>query len=74
MNTKKDILQKHKVQNQKFSTLMSFPQSIRKPKNVAVYFKDVKCKETFCSQDQKLVETTILWQLYWDENTPAEIR
>ena len=29
-------------------------------KTVAVYFKDVKTEETFSSQDQKLVETTIL--------------
>ena len=42
-------------------------------KNVALYFKDVKTEETFSSQDQKLVETTNLWQLYWDINTPAQI-
>ena len=29
-------------------------------KIVVVYFKDVKTKETFSSQDQKLVETTKL--------------
>ena len=29
-------------------------------KNVAVYFKHVKTEETFSSQGQKLVETTIL--------------
>ena len=29
-------------------------------KMVAVYFKDVKIEETFCSQYQKLVETTNL--------------
>ena len=28
-------------------------------KTVAVYFNDVKTEETFSSQDQKLVETTI---------------
>ena len=38
------------------------------------FFKDVKTEETFSSQDQKLVETTNLWQLYWDKNTPARIR
>ena len=42
-------------------------------KNIALYSKDVKTEETFSSQDQKLVETTNLWQLYWDKNTPAEI-
>ena len=42
-------------------------------KSVAVYFKDVKTEETFSSQNQKLVETTNLWQLYWDKNTRAEI-
>ena len=30
-------------------------------------------EENFSSQDQKLVETTSLWQLYWDKNTPAQI-
>ena len=30
------------------------------PKNIAVYFKDVKTEETFSSRDQKLVETTNL--------------
>ena len=30
------------------------------PKNVAVYFKDVKIEETISSQDQKLVKTTNL--------------
>ena len=42
-------------------------------KKVALCFKDVKTEETFSSQDQKLVETTNLWQLYWDKNTPAQI-
>ena len=31
---------------------------------VAVYFKDVKTEETFSNRDQKLVETTNLWQLF----------
>ena len=39
-------------------------------KIVAVYFKDVKTEETFSSQDQKLVETTILWQLFSDKKLP----
>ena len=30
-------------------------------KSVAVYFKDEKTEETFSSQDQELVETSILW-------------
>ena len=34
----------------------------------------VKTEETFGSQDQKLVETTNLWQLYSGKNTPAQIR
>ena len=36
-------------------------------KNVAVYFKDVKTEKTFSSQDQKLVETTNLRQLFSDK-------
>ena len=36
-------------------------------KSVAVYFKDVKTEETFSSQDQKLVETTNLRQLFSDK-------
>ena len=35
--------------------------SLKTQKSVAVNFKDVKTEETFSSQDQKLVETTILW-------------
>ena len=35
-------------------------QQITNPKNVAMYFKDVKTEEIFSSQDQKLVETTNL--------------
>ena len=34
--------------------------ALKPQKIVAVYFKDVKTEETFCSQDQKLVETTNL--------------
>ena len=44
-------------------------------KSVAVYFKDVKTEETFSSQDQKLVETTNLRQLFSDKKiTTAQIR
>ena len=44
-------------------------------KIVAVYFKDVKTEETLSSQDQKLVETTILWQLFFGQRiTTAQIR
>ena len=43
-------------------------------KSVPGYFKDVKTEETFSSQDQKIVETTNMWQLYWDKITPAQIR
>ena len=60
-NTKKDIFQKHRDQNQKLSTPMNC-QHIRNALTtqniVAVYFEDVKTEETFSSQDQKLVETT----------------
>ena len=61
MNTKKDIFQKYKDQNQKISTPMNCQQThnaLTTQKTVAVYFKDVKIEETFSSQDQKLVETT----------------
>ena len=60
-NTKKDIFQKHKDQNQKLSVPMNCQQThnaLTTQKTVAVYFKDVKTEETFSSQDQKLVETT----------------
>ena len=46
------------------------PQRINNPKNVAVYFIDVKTEETFSSQDQKLVETTNLRQLFSDRKSP----
>ena len=62
-NTKKDIFQKHKEQNQKLSTPMNCQQTqnaITTQKTVAVYFNDIKTEETFSSQDQKLVETTNL--------------
>ena len=62
-NTKKDIFQKHKEQNQKLSTPMNCQQThnvLTIQKDVAVYFKDVKTEETFSSPDQKLVETTNL--------------
>ena len=39
-------------------------------KIVAVFFKDVKTEETFSSQDQKLVETTNLRQLFSDKKSP----
>ena len=39
-------------------------------KNVAVYFKDVNTEETLSSQDQKLVETTNLWQIFSDKKLP----
>ena len=51
-NTKKDIFQKHKDQNQKLSTPMICQQThnaITTQKTVAVYFKDVKTEETFSS-------------------------
>ena len=60
-NTKKDIFQKHKEQNQKLSTPMNCQQThnlVVTQKTVAVYFNYVKIEETFRSQDQKLVETT----------------
>ena len=48
--------------------------ALKTQKIVAVFFKDVKTEETFSSQDQKLVETTNLWLLYWDKNIPAQTR
>ena len=77
MNTKNDIFQKHKEQNQKPSTPINCQQThntLTIQKEVAVDFKDVKTEETFSSQDQKLVETTNLWQLsYRTKNTTAQI-
>ena len=43
-------------------------------KSFAVSFKDVETEEKLSSQDQKLVETTNSWQIYWDKNTPAQSR
>ena len=63
MNTKNDIFQKLKEQNQKLSTPINCQhtqKSLTTQKNVAVYFKHVKTEETFSSQDQKLVVTTNL--------------
>ena len=54
--------------------LRRYHNSLTTQKSVAVCFKDVETEKTFSSQGQKLVETTNLWQLYWDKNTPAQIR
>ena len=43
-------------------------------KSVVVYFKYVKTEETFSSQDQKLVETTNLWQIFGQTITTEQIR
>ena len=53
-NTKIDIFQKHKDQNQKLSTPMNlqhYHNALKIQKTVAVFFKDVKTEETFSSQD-----------------------
>ena len=66
-----------KDQNQKFSTPLNrqlTQHANTTHKSVTVNFKDVKTEETFSSQDQKLVETTNLWQFFWDKNTPEQIR
>ena len=63
MNTKKDIFQTHKYQNQKPRTPMNRPHThnaLTNRNSSAVFFKDVKTEEIFSSQDQKLVETTNL--------------
>ena len=63
INTKNDIFQKHKEQNQKLSTPMNLQHthnSLTIQKSVAVYFKEVKTEEIFSSQDQMLVVTTNL--------------
>ena len=63
LNTKKDIFQTHKEQNQKLYTTMNHQHThiaLTNQKSSAVCFKDVKTEETFSSQDQKLVETTNL--------------
>ena len=57
--------------------LMNFQHyhnALKTRKTVAVFFKDVENEETISSQGQKLVETTNLWQLFWDKNSPAQIR
>ena len=51
-----------------------YHNALKTRKIVAVFFKHVKTEETISSQGQKLVGTTNLWQLYWDKNTPAQIR
>ena len=51
-----------------------YHNALKTQETVAVFFKPVKIEETFSSQGQKLVDTTNLWQLYWDKNTPAQIR
>ena len=44
-------------------------------KSSAAFFKVVKTEETISSQDQKLVETTNLWQLSsYKKITTAQIR
>ena len=60
-NTKKDIFQKHKDQNQKLSTPMNYQQTHSASKNqkVSLYFLVVKTEETFSSRDQTLVELPI---------------
>ena len=63
INTKNDIFQEHKDQNQKFSNCMNCQlthNALTNQKSVVVYFKDVKTEETFSSYDQKQVETTNL--------------
>ena len=58
-----DIIQEHiktKIEELVPHELSANPQCINNPKNVAVYFKDVKTEETLSSRDQKLVETTNL--------------
>ena len=65
MNTKKDIFQKHKYQNPKPRSPINSQhtqKALTSQKRSAAHFKDVKTEETFSSQDQKLVETTNLWQ------------
>ena len=77
MNTKNDLFQelKSKIKNLVLRWTSSIITTHSQPKkNVAVYFKDVKTEQTFRSQDQKLMETTNLWQFYWDKNTTAQIR
>ena len=60
-------IQRTKLKNLYSHETSAYPQRINHPKNVAVYFKDVKTEKTFSSQDQKLVETTNLRQLFSDK-------
>ena len=73
INKKNHVFQKHKDQNQKLSTPQHTHNALTTQKSVTQYFKIVKTEETFSSQDQKLVETTNLWQLHWDKKFPAQI-
>ena len=60
---KNDLFQTHKDQNQKPSTPINRHRTqneLTTQKIAVVYFKNVKIEETFRSQDQKLVETSIL--------------
>ena len=52
--------------------LQYYHNALTNQKNVAVYFKDVKTEETFSSQDQKLVETTNLWQQLFSDKKSAQ--
>ena len=74
INTKNDIFQKHKDQNEKNCTPInrSHTHNALTTQNiVAGYLKDVKTEETFSSQDQKPRETTNLWrQLFSDKKSP----
>ena len=74
MNTKKDIFQKHKHQNPNPRTPRNSQYThnrIKKPKKQRCVFEScVKTEEAFSSQDQKLVETTKLWQLFSDKKLP----
>ena len=48
--------------------LQPYQNAVTPQKNVAVYFRDVKTEKTYSSQDQKLVESSNLWQLLSDKN------
>ena len=57
INTKNDIFQKHKKQNQKPKNTMNRQHThnvLTTQKNVAVCIKDVKTEETFSSRYQQL--------------------
>ena len=53
--------------------LQQYHNALTIQKNCRWVFQSVKTEETFSSRDQKLVETTNLWQLHWDKNIPAQI-